>query len=263
MSGRLAGKRVLITGGTRGIGEAMASAMLAEGASVVVCSRKQDGVDAAVARLSSEHPDADVSGRTLHVGKLDDIEAFFESVVADAPLDVLVNNAGTNPYFGPMLGTEWAAWDKTFEVNVKGPFALTRAFCKHVFDRTGGSGGVADGATGSVILTSSILGAHAAPFQGVYGMTKAALISMAKTLAFELGETGIRVNAIAPGIIDTRLSAAITSNPELLQMVEGRTALKRVGEPDEVAGIAVFLASGESRYVTGQTFFVDGGFSVG
>ena len=255
MSGRLAGKRVLITGGTRGIGEAMADAMLAEGGAVVVCSRKQDGVDAAVARLSEKHPDGDVSGQVLHVGKVDTIGPFFDALAAEAPVDVLVNNAGTNPYFGPMLGTEWAAWDKTFDVNVKGPFALTRAFCQHVFDRTG--------ATGSVVLTSSILGAHAAPFQGVYGMTKASLISMAKTLAFELGETGIRVNAIAPGIIDTRLAAAITSNPELLKMVEGRTALKRVGEPSEVAGIAVFLASEESRYVTGQTFFVDGGFSVG
>ncbi|MEZ4323277.1 MAG: glucose 1-dehydrogenase [Myxococcota bacterium] len=251
---RLEGRRVLITGGTRGIGEAMAGAMLAEGAAVIVCSRKQEGVDAAVARLQAAHPGADVSGRALHVGQIDALEPFFAELAAEGPIDVLVNNAGTNPYFGPMLGTEWGAWDKTFEVNVKGPFALTRAYCKHRFDL---------GATGSVILTSSILGRHAAPFQGVYGMTKAALISMAQTLAFELGEAGIRVNAIAPGIIDTKLAAAITSNPQLLAMVQGRTALKRVGEPDEVAGVAVFLASDESRYVTGQTFYVDGGFSVG
>jgi len=232
----------------------MASAMLVEGAAVVVCSRKADGVAEAVGRLQSRHPNADVSGRVLHVGKLDTIGPFFDELTANAPVDVLVNNAGTNPYFGPMLGTEWAAWDKTFDVNLKGPFALTQAFCKHRFER---------GEGGSVILTSSILGQHAAPFQGVYGMTKAALISMARTLAFELGETGIRVNAIAPGIVETRLASAITSNPQILEMVQGRTALKRVAQPEEVAGIAVYLACDESRYVTGQTFNIDGGYSVG
>jgi NAD(P)-dependent dehydrogenase (short-subunit alcohol dehydrogenase family) len=251
---RLEGRRALITGGSRGIGEAIAVAFAREGAEVVVCSRRQDGVEAAVHRIRAAVPTARVSGVSLHVGDLPAIGSTFGDLLRAGPIDVLVNNAGTNPYFGPMLGTEWAAWDKTFDVNVKGPFALTRLFCQ---------ARLAAGLPGSVLFTSSILGSTAAPLQGVYGMTKAALISMTRTLAFELGTHGIRVNAIAPGIIDTRLAAAITGDPTLRATVEGRTAMKRVGLPDEVAGAAVYLASDASSYVTGQTLYVDGGLTVG
>lgn len=244
-------KRALVTGGSRGIGEAVAQRLLQDGLEVVIASRKAEGVAAAVERLEKAVPDGRIEGRVLHVGELDSLDGFMDDLL-EGGLDVLVNNAGTNPYFGPMLGTEWAAWDKTFDVNVKGPFHLSRRAALHMAERGGGS----------IVNVSSILGAAASPLQGVYGMTKAALISMTKTLAFELGETGVRVNAIAPGIIDTRLSKALTTDPVLLEQITGRTALKRVGQPEEIAGIVSYLASDAASYTTGQTLFVDGGFSI-
>lgn len=253
MSGRLEGRVALVTGGTRGIGEAIAGACAAAGARVVVVSRREEGVRDAVARLSALAP-GQVTGLPYHVGKVDQADALLDAIEADVGrVDVLVNNAGTNPYFGPMLGTTWAAWDKTFEVNLKGPFALARAVCERLLSA---------GEPGAVINLSSILGQQASPGQGVYGMTKAALISMTKTLAIELGSSGIRVNAIAPGVVDTRLAAAITSDPKLRRLVTERTALGRVAGPDEIAGLAVYLASDEASYVTGQTFFVDGGYTI-
>jgi NAD(P)-dependent dehydrogenase (short-subunit alcohol dehydrogenase family) len=153
-----------------------------------------------------------------------------------------------------MLGTTWGAWEKTFEVNLKGPFALTQAVSQRL---------IGAGKPGNIINMSSILGQQASLGQGVYGMTKAALISMTKTLGMELGAAGIRVNAIAPGVVKTRLAAALTEDPKISAVITGRTALGRVAEPHEISGIAVFLASDEASYVTGQTFFIDGGYTIG
>ncbi len=253
MADRLSGKTAIITGGSRGIGEAIAQAFCAEGAKVIICSRKQDGLDAAAARIRDANPDADITGKAVHAGKFEQIEAFF-SWLDDQGItaDILVNNAGTNPYFGPMMGVEdFGAWDKTFEVNLKGPFLMTREVCKRL---------LASNAPGSIINTSSIMGVRGAPFQGIYGASKAALISMTRTLALELGQAGIRVNAIAPGLVDTRLAAAITTNAEMTDMVLGRAAMKRVGKPSELSGVAVFLASDDSTYMTGEVLNVDGGF---
>ena len=253
MTGRLEGRRAIVTGGTRGIGEAIAAALLAEGAQVVVSSRKPDGVAAAVERLSAAAPGR-VHGIPCNMGRLDEVLALHQAATtAMGTPDLLVNNAATNPYFGPMMGLEFAAWDKTFEVNLKGPFALTRAFAQGLMDA---------GGTGSVINISSIYGRHAAPFQGMYGMTKAALISLTQTLAAELAAAGIRVNCIAPGLIETRFSKAITSNDAFVSMYTDRAALGRVGSPEDIAGAAVWLASESSSFMTGQTLTVDGGYLI-
>ena len=169
-------------------------------------------------------------------------------------VDVLVNNAGTNPYFGPMLDTEMGAWDKTFEVNLKGYFWMAREVARHLIAR--------EEAHGAIVNVASIVGMMAAPLQGVYGMTKAAVISMTKTLAYELGPSGVRVNAISPGMVDTRLAAAIVSNDVLIADINARTALKRVAQPEEIAGAALYLASDASSFTTGEVLVVDGGLQI-
>lgn len=255
MTTRLAGKVALITGGSRGIGAGIGAAMAAEGATVVLTSRKQPGLDAAAAQILQACPDAVVHARACHVGKDDQRAALFtwldERVGA---VDILVNNAGTNPHFGPLLTVEWPAWDKTFEVNLKGPFALSREVARRLIDQ---------GKPGSIINVASVLGQGASPLQGVYGMTKAALISMTQTLAIEWGGAGIRVNAIAPGLVDTRLASGLVDNPEIARRFTERTGVRRIATPAEMAGAVVFLASDEASYVTGSVVNVDGGYRVG
>jgi NAD(P)-dependent dehydrogenase (short-subunit alcohol dehydrogenase family) len=242
----------IVTGASRGIGEAIALRMAEAGASVVLAARKPEALQAVVARIEA------AGGRALavpaHTGKAEDIEALVKKAVAHfGKVDVLVNNAAANPYFGPMLDVEDSAWEKTFEVNVKGYFLMARAVIRHLQER---------GAPGSIINLASIAGIRSAPFQGVYGMTKAAVISMTQTLAQEVGGSGIRVNAIAPGLVETRFAAAIVQNDDIRQRVVDRTALGRHAQPDEMSGAAVFLASDAASYLTGQVLVVDGGTTV-
>ncbi|MEC7946370.1 MAG: glucose 1-dehydrogenase [Myxococcota bacterium] len=251
MAGRLDGRIAIVTGGTRGIGEAIATALLADGATVVVSSRKPAGVADAVARLEAAAPGR-VHGVPCNMGRLEQIHTLYDAAVEVAGLpDILINNAATNPYFGPMMGLEFPAWEKTFDVNLKGPFALTRLFAR---------GLIAAGARGAVVNVSSIYGLHAAPLQGIYGMTKAALVSLTQTLAAELAPSRIRVNCVAPGLIETRFSQAITSDPEYVSMYTGRAAQSRVGGPADVAGAAAWLVSDAAGFITGQTITVDGGY---
>jgi NAD(P)-dependent dehydrogenase (short-subunit alcohol dehydrogenase family) len=249
LAGRLEGKVAVVTGASRGIGFAIARSLAREGARVVMSSRKAPELAAAAAAIEAEFPGSALA-KPLHVGQVDAIAPWWDEVVSEVGVPtVLVNNAGTNVHFGPFLTAGWPAWDKMFEVNLKGPFELTRQLVLHLVGRPA-----------SVVAVSSVLGARASPLQGVYGMTKAALISMVQTFAHELGPAGVRVNAIAPGVVDTRLAAAIVHDPQLSALATGRTALGRVATPEEIAGIAVFLASDESSYATGQVFAVDGGY---
>jgi NAD(P)-dependent dehydrogenase (short-subunit alcohol dehydrogenase family) len=241
-------KVIVVTGASRGIGEAIARACVEGGARVVLASRKQADLDKVAAALG-EHAIA----VACHTGKPDEVEALMTKAVERfGRVDGWVNNAATNPYFGPLIDTPDSAIDKTFEVNVRGYLYGARALVKHARSRGGG---------GSIVNIASIAGIRAAPMQGIYGATKAAVISMTQTLAFELGGSNIRVNAIAPGLVETRFASAIVQNPMLRDHVVNRTPLARHAQPPEIAGAAVYLLSDAASFTTGSTVVVDGGLT--
>ncbi|MFN3199402.1 MAG: glucose 1-dehydrogenase [Bradymonadia bacterium] len=253
--GRLHGRIALVTGASRGIGHAIATRFAEEGATVVIVSRKQPAIEAAAEAIVAE-TGGQVIGRVCHVGQQEHITELLSWMGSEAGPglpDILVNNAATNPYYGPIINTPETAWDKTMEVNLKGPFSLIQAVAGAL---------VAAKKPGSIINISSVAGLGAAPLQGVYGMSKAAMISMTQTFALELGPLGIRVNAVAPGLVETRLAAGLTENPEFAKMYTDRAAQKRYGQPSEIADIVVYLASDEASYMTGQVVRVDGGYNL-
>ncbi len=241
-------KVVVVTGASRGIGAAIAAAVAAAGASVVLASRKQEGLDEVAEQIRT------AGGTALpiaaHTGQPEAVAALFDQTVAEfGTVHGLVNNAATNVYFGPMLGIDEPAWDKIFEVNVKGYFNASRAFARST------SGG-------AIVNIASVAGMRAAPMQGVYGMTKAAVISMTQTLSVELGSGDIRVNAIAPGLVETRFSRVLVEDDAMRDMFVKRTALGRHAQPDEIAGAAVYLLSDAASYMTGQVMVLDGGMTA-
>ena len=251
---KLQNKLVVITGASRGIGLAIAKSCAREGARLVICSRKKDNIEEAARQIRDMY-EIDVFPYVLNVSHIESISDFVSEVSEHCGIpDVLINNAAANPYFGPLMGLEWSAFDKTIAVNLKGPLELSRRFSqKSIHNKS----------TLSIIQISSIFGLAAAPLQGVYGMTKAALISLTKTMSHEWGSLGIRVNCIAPGLVDTHFASALINNKELTQTYNTRSALKRYGKPEEISEIAVYLASDDASYVTGQSFIIDGGYSIG
>ena len=245
-------KVAIVTGASRGIGAEIARTFAAAGAKVVLASRKIEGLEA-VAR-DIEAAGGQALAHAAHTGREEQVRELVDAAVARfGQVDVLVNNAATNPYFGPMMNVDWGAWDKTFEVNVKGYFTATREVVRHLQGRKG---------RGSIVNLASVAGFMAMPLQGVYAMTKASVISMTRTLSVELGPD-VRVNAIAPGLIETRFASALTGTPEILQTVLDRTSQKRVGQPEDVSGAALLLASDAGAYFDGAVLTVDGGWSLG
>ena len=241
-------KVIVITGASRGIGEAIARAAVAEGAKVVLASRKQADLDKVAGELGGA-----AIAVACHTGKAAEVDAMMAKAVETfGRVDGVVNNAATNPYFGPMIDTPDAAIDKTLEVNLRGYLYVARAFVKHARSRNGG---------GSIVNIASVAGIRAAPMQGIYGATKAAVISMTQTLAFELGSSNIRVNAIAPGLVETKFASALINNPMIRDQVVNRTPLGRHAQPAELAGAATYLLSDAASFTTGTLLVVDGGMT--
>lgn len=247
----LAGKVALITGASKGIGEAIALTFAGAGARVVLSSRKQEAVDAVAAKI--RETGAEALAVAAHTGSTSDVEALVaRTVEAFGGVDIAVNNAAVNPHFGPLLDASDSIWDKTLEVNLKGYARVARAVVPSMRTRGGGK----------IINMASVAGLRPAPRMGIYGVTKAGVLMMTGVLAVELASDNIQVNAIAPGFIKTKFSAAVWTNAETDALVRRATPQGRMGTVDELTGIALYLASAASSFTTGGTFVVDGGLTV-
>jgi len=244
----LTGKVAIITGASKGIGEAMARGMAEFGATVVVSSRKQTAVDAVAEQFQSEGLVA--TGIECHVGNAEHREALVEKVMAKyGRIDILINNAGTNPYFGPIHKMPENLYQKTMDININSAIALSNL----VYPIMKAQGG------GSIIHVSSIEAFHPSKMMTAYNISKAALKMLGQNQAVEWGKDNIRVNTICPGYVRTKLSEALLSNEAVVKSFEKNCALGRYSTPDEMAGLAVFLASDASSYMTGSTIVNDGG----
>ena len=246
----MAGKNALITGGSRGIGLAIARGFLESGATVTIASRKQENVDPAVAELGD--PDK-VLGVVAHVARGEDREKLIKAAEDRfGTIDVLVNNAGTNPYFGNIAASEEWAWDKTMDVNLKAPYMLSVELGNKMMAKDGGS----------ILNIASVSGITASTDQGIYSVTKAALIMLTKVLARDMGPGGVRANAILPGLIKTQLSRGLWENEDILDRTVKAASLGRIGQVDELIGAAVFLSSDAGSYTSGAVIQVDGGLVI-
>lgn len=247
----LSGKVALVTGASRGIGEEAARLLAAQGAEVIIASRKLEGCEKVAASIREDGYKA--TAHTCHIGEMDQIENIFSFIKKRyGRLDILVNNAATSPYFGHVVDTDLAAFQKTVDVNIRGYFFMSSYGAKMMAE----SGG------GSIINIASVNGVIPGLFQGIYSVTKAAVISMTKTFAKECAEMNVRVNAVLPGATDTKFASAIVDNPEMLEMALSHVPMNRVAQPAEMAGTVLYLASDASSYTTGSCIAVDGGYLI-
>jgi NAD(P)-dependent dehydrogenase (short-subunit alcohol dehydrogenase family) len=248
----ITGKVAIITGASRGIGYAIAELFANVGAKVVISSRKQENLVPAETKLKDLG--ADVMAVPCHTGDQNAINSLIKAVNENfGNIDILVNNAATNPHFGPIITSEESHWDKILDVNVKGYFRVSKAV-QPSMAKAGG---------GKIINIASIAGIKPHPGMGIYCVSKSAVIMLTKVLAIELASDNIQVNAIAPGFVKTKFSSAIWSNEAGLKMVTKETPQKRMGEPEDISGLALYLASSASDFVTGSINVIDGGLSIG
>jgi NAD(P)-dependent dehydrogenase (short-subunit alcohol dehydrogenase family) len=247
----LGGKVALVNGASRGIGEAIARGLAACGAQVILSSRDRDSVQQVADSITAEGGAA--AARACHAGRLEDIDALFGSITNDfGRLDILINNAATNPWYGPAAELPPAAFDKTVEVNLKGPYyMMSRAVPLMVA-----------GGGGSIVNVASIAALVSMSGQAVYAMTKAGLVSLTRAFAREYGQQGVRVNAILPGVIETRLAAALVADPGMQKRI-ARQPVARFGQPEDMVGGVLFLVSDQAAYTTGTTLVMDGGATLG
>jgi NAD(P)-dependent dehydrogenase (short-subunit alcohol dehydrogenase family) len=252
---RLDGRVALVTGGSRGIGQAIAATYAACGAKVLISSRKADGLEKSADEIRAEHPDAEIVTFAAHAGDPQaaaDCVAF--AVETFGTLDILVNNAATNPHYGKVIDIDVPRFDKTIEVNLRGPLVWTQEAWRQAMGPDAATPG------GCVVNLASVSALQFNDPLGVYGSTKAALIHQTKHLAGELGPT-VRVNAIAPGLVKTDFAKALWS--EAGDEAEYPWPLKRIGLPQDIANAALFLASDLASWITGEVLVVDGGAMIG
>ncbi|RMG85984.1 MAG: SDR family oxidoreductase [Chloroflexi bacterium] len=249
----ISGKVAIVTGASRGIGQAIAERFAGAGAKVVISSRKQEALDTVAEQIRNNG--GEVLAIAAHNGDKAALQALVEKTVETyGGVDILVNNAATNPHFGSLLEASDSLWEKTIQVNIMGNIWLCQAVVPHMRNAGGGK----------IINVASIVGMlRPGQYQGIYSATKAAVTSITRTLAMELGGDNIQVNAIAPGLIKTAFARVLWENDELRQTVEARTPAGRIGLPEDIAGMAHFLAAPESNYCTGEIFVVDGGMTIG
>ena len=247
----LSGRVAIVTGASRGIGQAIAEHYARAGAKVVLASRKQAALDEVARGITDSGGEA--AAIAAHNGDKAALNSLVEKTLSHyGQLDILVNNAATNPHFGTILEAEDSYWRKTIDVNLMGNVWLSQAAVRAM--RAGGGG--------KIINVASIAGLRPGRYQGIYSVTKAAIISLTKTLASELGPDNIQVNAMAPGLIQTHFAKALWSNSEALDSVISATPAGRIGQPADMAGIALFLASSASDFTTGAVFVLDGGLTA-
>ena len=248
----LSEKNAIVTGGSRGIGLATAAGFVAAGATVTICGRNQVRLDAAIAELNI---DTDrIQAVEAHVGRSEDLDRLVDAAENKFGSDsVLVNNAGTNPYFGPIMDADDGAWEKTLSINLSAPFRLSKVVARRLQERQN---------PGAIINIASVAGIEASPNMGIYSVSKAGLIMLTKVMARECGAQELRVNCICPGLIKTKLSEGLWSDEEYCESLVARKALGRIGLPHELVGAAIFLASDASSFVTGAILPVDGGMTI-
>ncbi|MGT2473608.1 SDR family oxidoreductase [Paraburkholderia terrae] len=241
----------LVTGASRGIGEAIAKLLAQQGAHVIVSSRKLEECEHVAADIRAAGGSAEAFA--CHVGRMEDIAATFAHIrEKHGRLDILVNNAAANPYFGHILDTDLAAYNKTVEVNVRGYFFMSVEAGKLMKER----------GRGAIVNTASVNALHPGDMQGIYSITKAAVVNMTKAFAKECGPLGIRVNALLPGLTRTKFAGALFENKDIYDQWVNNIPLRRHGEPSEMAGTVLYLVSDAASYTNGECIVVDGGLTV-